>query len=137
MARKKIQSIIDIAESLDHNIISVYQFITNLVSTVKSKLPFIKKLIFFSDGAASQYKNFKNLFNTSQFSNDFGLQAEWHFFATSHGKGPCDGIGGQFKRHARLASLKRPNDPIDTAFKLYKYALENTDSKVTSDELMF
>ena len=26
--------------------------------------------------------------------NRFWFQAEWHFYATSHGKGPCDGIGG-------------------------------------------
>ena len=25
---------------------------------------------------------------------DFGMPAEWHFFATSDGKGPCDGVGG-------------------------------------------
>ena len=30
------------------------------------------------------------------------------FFATSHGKGPCDGIGGTDKRLAAKASLQRP-----------------------------
>ena len=25
---------------------------------------------------------------------DFGVDAEWHFSATSHGKGACDGVGG-------------------------------------------
>ena len=29
---------------------------------------------------------------------DFGLKAEWIFFATSHGKSTCDGIGGTVKR---------------------------------------
>jgi hypothetical protein len=28
---------------------------------------------------------------------DFKVRGEWHFFATSHGKGPCDGIGGTLK----------------------------------------
>jgi hypothetical protein len=27
----------------------------------------------------------------------FGMNAEWHFFALSHGKGTCDGIGGKLK----------------------------------------
>lgn len=33
---------------------------------------------------------------------------EWHFFATSHGKGPCDRVGGTLKRTAALVSLQRP-----------------------------
>lgn len=37
---------------------------------------------------------------------DFGLQAEWHFFATSHGKSP----GGTIKRDVRRASLQRTTD---------------------------
>ena len=32
---------------------------------------------------------------------------QWHFFATSHGKGPCDGLGGTIKRLATKASLQR------------------------------
>ena len=38
---------------------------------------------------------------------DFGLHAEWIFFATSHSKSPCDRIGGSVKRHA-AKSLQRP-----------------------------
>jgi hypothetical protein len=29
---------------------------------------------------------------------NFGLPAKWHFFATSHGKGPADGIAGAAKK---------------------------------------
>ena len=39
---------------------------------------------------------------------DFGLNAEWIFFATSHGKSPCDRIGGSVKRHAAKRSVQRP-----------------------------
>ena len=46
-----------------------------------------------SDGAASQYKNCKNLFNLLQHKDDFNIHAESNFFATNHGKSPCDGIG--------------------------------------------
>ncbi len=31
----------------------------------------------------------------------------WNFFATSHGKGPCDSLGGAVKRMARQAVLSR------------------------------
>ena len=32
--------------------------------------------------------------------NDFGISAEWVFFATSYCKSPCDGIEGTVKQHA-------------------------------------
>ena len=57
---------------------------------------------------------------------DFGIDAEWHFFATSHGKGPCDGVGGTIKRLAARASLQRPYDKqIMTPRQLYEWASEN------------
>ena len=39
---------------------------------------------------------------------DFGLDVEWIFFATSHGKAPCDGIGGSVKHPTAKRSLQRP-----------------------------
>ena len=76
---------------------------------MKTKIPGeINKLIYFSDGAASQYKNFKNFINLCHHEKDFDMKAEWHFFATSHGKVPCDGLGGTIKRLAAKASLQRP-----------------------------
>jgi hypothetical protein len=41
---------------------------------------------------------------------DFGVLAQWHFLATSHGKGARDGVGGTVKRLAARASLQRPHD---------------------------
>ena len=38
---------------------------------------------------------------------DFQIKEKWCFFATSHGKSPCDGIGGTLKRLAARASLQR------------------------------
>jgi len=32
--------------------------------------------------------------------------AEWHFYATAHGKGVCDGLVGTVKRLAAKASLQ-------------------------------
>ncbi|KAG1662397.1 Ribosome biogenesis protein NOP53 [Nymphon striatum] len=56
------------------------------------------------NGASSQYKNYKNLQNLLKHKEDFGITAEWQFFATAHGKSPCDGIGGTVKRLARAAN---------------------------------
>jgi len=50
------------------------------------------------------------LSNLTHHSADFGFNAEWHFFATSHGKSPCDGLGGTVKRLAARASLQATTD---------------------------
>ena len=57
---------------------------------------------------------------------DFGISAEWHFSATAHGKGACDGIGGTVKRLAARASLQKPySDQIMTPRQLFDWASAN------------
>ena len=48
-------------------------------------------MIYFSDGAASQYKH-KKCLNFCQHKEDFSISPEWHFSTTSHGKGACDDL---------------------------------------------
>ena len=51
------------------------------------------------------------------------------FFATSHGKGPCDGLGGTVKRLAAKASLQqRYNEEIMTPQQLFDFVRENISS---------
>lgn len=69
----------------------------------------IRKIVYFSDGCSAQYKNRFNFSNLLAHEADFGVKAEWNFFATGHGKGACDGIGGTVKRRAYKASLQRIN----------------------------
>ena len=58
--------------------------------------------------------------------DDFGISAEWHFSATSHGKGACDGLGGTVKRLAVRASLQRPyNGQIMTPCQMFDWACTN------------
>lgn len=54
---------------------------------------------------------------------DFGVPAEWNFFAASHGKGPSDWLGGTLKRLATRASLQ--GVLIQTPKQLYDWALTN------------
>ncbi|MGH0172209.1 UNVERIFIED_CONTAM: hypothetical protein FKN15_006659 [Acipenser sinensis] len=85
-----------------------------------------RKIYYFSDGCAGQYKNCKNVLNICQHLEDFGMEAEWNFFATSHGKGPCDGVRGTIKRMATKASLQRPfHDQIQTPHRLYRFAKDS------------
>ena len=79
-----------------------------MINYLHELLPQVKKLFYFSDGCGGQYKNYKNFMNLCLHKQDFGLDAEWIFFATSHGKSPCDKIGGSVKRHAAKRSLQRP-----------------------------
>ena len=82
-----------------------------------------KKIFYFSDGCAAQYKNRKNFINLCHHAEDFNVLAEWHFFATSHGKTAADGVAGTLKRMAAKASLQRPNkNQILNAKKLYELA---------------
>ena len=52
------------------------------------------KIIYFSDQASSQYKN-KTSFNYMCQSSYAVMK---NFFATRHGKGPCDGCAGHVKQ---------------------------------------
>lgn len=119
----KRKSIVVIAESLKHDVTAVYLFQKKLIEFIKQKLE-IEKIIFCSDGAGGQYKNRKNFFNISQFKVKYDIEAEWHCFATSHGKSACDGIGGTFKRNARRYNLQNPSNPILTAKELYEWAIK-------------
>lgn len=51
------------------------------------------------------------------------------FFATCHGKGPCDALGGVLKRNAAKASLQ--GQLITNALELYQWASSKSDSKIT------
>lgn len=99
-------SICVISNYMNHNTVAVFSFLQVVINHIKTLCPQLTKITHFTDGAASQYKNFKNFLNLVYHQDDFGLKGEWHFFATSHGKGPCDGIGGTLKRLARRASLQ-------------------------------
>lgn len=115
-------SFVVVSESNSHDTVAVHLFQKVLISFLSNKIRTPKRIIYFSDGCAAQYKNRKNFVNLCHHEEDFGMPAEWHFFATSHGKGPCDGVGGTVKRLAARASLQRPYDnQILTPRQLYEF----------------
>lgn len=117
-------SFVVISDCLQYDTVAVYLFQRKLIEFLKLALPFmLKKIVYFSDGAASQYKNRKNFINLCHHYSDFAVEAEWHFSATSHGKGACDGLGGTVNRLAARASLQRPYEQqIMTPLQLYNWA---------------
>ena len=81
-----------ILDCLQHDIVAVHVF-QNVLEFLTDKFNCCPhKIIYFSDGAAAQYKNQKIFPNLCHQKADFAVDAEWHFFATSHGKGPCDNL---------------------------------------------
>ena len=83
-----------ISDELHIDVTMVYQIQAVFLTYIKACQPKVYKVEHFSDGCAAQYKNKYNLVNFCMHKRDFGFGAEWNFFATAHGKSPCDGIGG-------------------------------------------
>ena len=97
-----------LSDDLQHDTSFVYELQRQSAEFIKIHLSKVNRVEYFSDGCVGQYKEFKNLLNLCHHTQDFGLHAVWSFFATSHGKYPCDGIGGIVKRKLAQASLQRP-----------------------------
>ena len=118
------QSLACISNELRHDVVSVYAFQSKVLNSfVKQRLSHIEKIYYFSDGCSGHYKNYKNFTNLLYHFQDFGMVSEWHFFATSHGKNACDGIGGTIKRLAAYASLQRTTTgQILTPLNLFDFA---------------
>ena len=51
----------------------------------------------FTDGPSSEFKNKYMIKVLNDLSNPYEKPFEWKYFATSHGKGVVDGIGGRAK----------------------------------------
>ena len=91
-----------ISDHLKHHQTTDHCFLTKLLSLIRNNLPHITNIKYFTDGAASQYKNVKALINLACHFHDHKLTAEHNFFATSHGKSLSDGIGGTIKREVLM-----------------------------------
>jgi hypothetical protein len=69
-----------------------------ILNHIKTVLPNVEEINCFSDGAASQFKQRFHFRNLTRIADERKIDLKWHFFATSHGKGVVDGIGGSVKR---------------------------------------
>ena len=114
-----------ISDDIVHDVAFVYKIIQAIIPELKLEITDLKKVYFFTDGCAAQYKNFKSFYNLANINQEFNIDAEWNFFATSHGKSPCDGLGGTVKRMTAQESLKRPyRAQILTSDAMFKFCVE-------------
>ena len=123
----KTFSLLIISDCLTHETVQVYSFQKLLIEQLKMKLEeeglILNKIEYGTDGCAKQYKNKKNLSNLAHHVEYFGVKAKWTFQATSHGKGPWNGLAGCVKREAALETLRRPLEgQIQTPIELYNFA---------------
>ncbi|KAJ8688039.1 hypothetical protein QAD02_023834 [Eretmocerus hayati] len=84
-------SIAVLSDSLVHDSAFVYCVQKIVTDYIKKNFLLAKKVIYFSGGVAQHSKNTSNFENLINHKKDFGLEAEWHFNATAHGKNACDG----------------------------------------------
>ena len=125
----KTYSLLFISDHLTHDTVAVYAFQEKLIPLLKTKLEqeeiILEKIEYNFDGCSRQYKNKKNFLNLTFHEIDFGIPANCSFSATSHGKGPWDGVAGSAKREAAMESLRRPTeDQILTPMDFFNFIKE-------------
>ena len=94
---------------MEHDTCSFHQVQKKVLSCIKRKFPNLQQVEYFSECCTGQRKNFKNFLNLCYHKCDFGFEAACSFFATSHGKSTCDGIGGTGKCLTARSSLHMQN----------------------------
>ena len=94
-----------ISEDLSHATSFLYTMQKVLTAYLISHYPQLTLVEYFSNRCGAQCKSFKNFLNLTFHQSDFGIKASWSFFTTSHGKSPCDGIGGSVNQKPNSASL--------------------------------
>ncbi|CAF1573778.1 unnamed protein product [Adineta ricciae] len=99
------QSYVCVADELSHDKYHVNAALEHIFQKLKSQFSNLKEVHVFSDGATQQFKQRFLFRNLCRLSAKFKIDLSWHFFATTHGKGVVDGIGGSLKRLVYLAIL--------------------------------
>ena len=95
-----------VSDDVAHDKTSVSVFMSTILDDfVKKMHPNVTKAYIFSDGPGSQFKN-KYIVNFLHKLNQT-IHIQWNFFATTHGKGVVDGVGGTIKRLVWKALIAR------------------------------
>jgi len=96
-----------ISDETKHDSVSVHCYKEKILNEVRARGIELKQVKYYSDGASSQYKNKYGFTDLAHHEEDNGVPATWTFFATSHGKGPCDGVGGTLKQTWKKSKIYR------------------------------
>lgn len=91
-------SVVIVSDDLAHTKHSIYVYIQRVLKSLCTKFSSIESVEVFSDGPTTQFKQRFLFSNLHSWEQEYGINITWNFFATSHGKGAVDGIGGTVKR---------------------------------------
>lgn len=92
-APRNLQSYVAVSDVISHNATAVYDILKKIIPIIKEDYPVTKKIHYLTDLLTSQYRN-KTIFQVLvDHETDFGMQAQWNYLESGHGKGPCDGLG--------------------------------------------
>ncbi len=109
-----------------------------LVSRVKQMAPYVRKINYVTDGGPSHFKNRYNILNLSFHEMDFGVPAVWTFTATSHGKGPVDGLGAAVKSTATRYLMRHgPEEAFKSAKEFYEFSKQRQQSSLSPIEFLY
>ena len=115
-----------LSDSTRHDSTFVYAAIALIMPKIQARVKKVKKIIYFTDGAKQNFKNRFQIDLLRHHKQDFGLEAEWHYSITAHGRSEYDGIGATFKTKAYKASLKADaKNALLTFDALIKWAKNN------------
>ena len=87
-----------VSNGTTHDKFTVITCLEIMIKEVISIMPDGNEIVFFSDGAASQFKNRYLLQHLTTMMDAHDVEISWNYFASSHGKGVVDGVGGTLKR---------------------------------------
>ncbi|XP_052125656.1 uncharacterized protein LOC127749843 [Frankliniella occidentalis] len=93
-----------VSDYTQHDRYSVHVSLQVLLGEVFAFISDLRKVVIYSDGAASQFKQKYNMCNITHLANEFGIDIEWNFFEPYHAKGAVDAIGGSVKTMAWAAA---------------------------------
>lgn len=87
-APRNLQSYVAVSDVISHNATAVYAILKIIIPIIKEDYPVTKKIHYLTDSPTSQYRN-KTIFQVLvDHETDFGMQAQWNYLESGHGKGP-------------------------------------------------
>ncbi|XP_071943945.1 uncharacterized protein [Antedon mediterranea] len=92
---EEVHSRVLVSDNLVHSKETVVSYIDEVLEQLPETVTFVS---LWSDGPASQFKNRFIVAAIQPLQAKHKVTLRWNYFATSHGKGPVDGIGGSVKR---------------------------------------
>ncbi|CAF1690836.1 unnamed protein product, partial [Adineta ricciae] len=127
-----------VSDYLEHDTKFVYFAQQFLVQRVKQIAPGVQVINYITDGGPGHFKNRFNILNLSFHQTDFNIHAVWTFSATSHGKGPVDGLGSALKSTGTRFMMRHgPEEAFKSAKEFYEFSVRRQKLSKSPIELLY